>query len=481
MSDFLLQLSGNPNVRRMVKNLGLPIPMPQQLKRSVGPCGERPLQDLDLVVGGAPGGELTEVLAKAITRGGANPLLYAPDGLAEGLSEVYRDLGEAYGRPARTIDIPDASFRVNGAVLDASGIGDPQALRALYDFFHPLISKLGLCGRVVLLGRPVQACQTPAAAAAQAALEGFIRSLAKEIGRKGATAQLVRVQRGAEGRLEGVLRFLLSPRSAFVSGQPLLVTDAVKAVGEPTWNQSLEGRVALVTGAARGIGQATARRLAEEGAHVYCLDRPQDEALASKVAQDVGGTVLLADMADPETPERVAAALAQGHGALDILVHNAGVTRDRTLGRMDPERWDQTLDINLAAVERTTAVLLDKELLREGGRIVCLSSIAGLAGNVGQTNYAASKAGIVGYVTHLAGVLAKRGIGVNAVAPGFIETRMTAAVPLMIREAGRRLSSLGQGGLPLDVAEVITFLCSPGATGLSGSVIRVCGGGFIGA
>jgi 3-oxoacyl-[acyl-carrier protein] reductase len=186
-------------------------------------------------------------------------------------------------------------------------------------------------------------------------------------------------------------------------------------------------------------------------------------------------------MADAATPQLVATHLLEAHGGVDIVVHNAGVTRDRTLGRMDEAAWDQALTINLAAVAATTEALLRRKVLRDGGRVVCLSSIAGIAGNVGQTNYAASKAGIIGLVRHLGASLAGRGIAVNAVAPGFIETRMTAAVPLFIREAGRRLSSLGQGGLPVDVAEVITFLSSPGAAALSGSVIRVCGGGFIGA
>ncbi|MFH2008922.1 MAG: 3-oxoacyl-ACP reductase [bacterium] len=476
MSDFLLELSKNPNVRRAVRTLGLPLPMPQVLRRARGPWTARPLQDLDVVVGCAPGGAMNIPVAKTLTLAGANAAVLDP-----ALLDAFATLGEAYGRPARVVSTADTDLRPQALLFDATGIGDTAGLRALYDFFHPLIRSLERCGRVVVLGRPIPACDTPGGAAAQAALEGFVRSVAKEIGKQGSTAQLVVVEEGAEARVEAVLRFLLSPRSAFVSGQPFYITSDVAEAGEPVWERPLEGQVALVTGAARGIGAATARRLSEEGAHVVCLDRPQDAALAAQVAQDVAGSVLLADMADPATPGLVADHLEASHGGVDIVVHNAGVTRDRTLGRMNEEGWDQALNINLTAVAATTAALLEKNVLWDNGRIVCLSSIAGLAGNVGQTNYAASKAGIVGFVARLAFDLAGRGIAVNAVAPGFIETRMTAAVPVFIREAGRRLSSLGQGGLPLDVAEVITFLSSPGAAGLSGRVVRVCGGGFIGA
>jgi 3-oxoacyl-[acyl-carrier protein] reductase len=162
------------------------------------------------------------------------------------------------------------------------------------------------------------------------------------------------------------------------------------------------------------------------------------------------------------------------------VVHNAGVTRDKTLANMSPDRWDQTIDINLDAVVRITERLL-AGVLHEHGRVILLSSIAGIAGNMGQTNYAASKAGIIGYVRAQAPALAERGITVNAIAPGFIETRLTAAIPVMIREVARRLSNLGQGGLPRDIGDAVTFLASPGAVGITGTVLRVCGGAYVGA
>jgi 3-oxoacyl-[acyl-carrier protein] reductase len=185
------------------------------------------------------------------------------------------------------------------------------------------------------------------------------------------------------------------------------------------------------------------------------------------------------DVTDPEAPEKIAAALTD-LGGVYAVVHNAGVTRDKTLGRMSEEAWDLLMDVNLAAIRRIHAALVAGPL-QDGGRVVLLSSIAGLAGNVGQTNYAASKAAVAGLVRRLAPQLADRGIAVNGIAPGFIETRLTAAIPFATREAARRLCNLSQGGLPIDVAEALTFLSSPGAHGVTGNVLRVCGGSLVGA
>jgi 3-oxoacyl-[acyl-carrier protein] reductase len=478
MSDFLLELGQNPNARRLIKALGLPIPMPQQLRRAEGPWEERPLRDQKMVYAAAGTAQVAPQVAVTLARAGADPLVVAGDGVMG----AFVDPGEAYGRPATRLDPeqPGDELAVNGVVIEATDLADPAALRPLYDLLHPLIGRIKSSGRVVVLGRPPEDEAKAPRAAAQAALEGFVRSLARETGRRGTTAQLVYVSQGAEDRLEPVLRFLLSARSAFVSGQPVRITAQVAAPAQVPQVRPLEGKVALVTGAARGIGAATARVMAGEGAHVVCLDRPADDGPTSQLARDLGGSVLLVDVTDGDAPARIREHLQREHGGVDIVVHNAGVTRDKTLARMKPEHWDQAIDINLGAVTRITGALLE-DGLRDQGRLVFLSSVAGIAGNMGQTNYAASKSGVIGYVRALAGPLAKRGIAVNAVAPGFIETRLTAAIPVMIREVGRRLSNLGQGGQPQDVAEVITFLSTPGAYGLTGTVLRVCGGAYVGA
>ncbi len=475
MSDFFIDLGQNRNARKLIKALGLPVPMPQRLDRARDPLQERPLADHKIVVGG--GATLAVRLGEILTRAGANSFIVGDNSR---VVHAFADTGSAYARPASGLSLGDLpeTFKPTSIVFDASDLQGPEDLRQLYDLFHPLLGRLATCGRVLVLCPPPEAAKTPAQAAARAAVEGFVRSVAKEIGKRGATAQLLWVEPGADDRLAGPVRFFLSNRSAFITGQPLSINRIAADATPAAWTRSLEGKVALVTGAARGIGAATAKLLADEGAKVVCLDRPGDDGPASKVAREIGGEVLLVDITDSNAPERITRELKERHGGVDIVVHNAGVTRDKTLARMDEERWNQTINVNLRAVVDINEAL--NPIVNEGGRIICLSSIAGIAGNVGQTNYASSKAGIVGYVAALAPTLAERGITVNAIAPGFIETRLTAAIPLMIREVARRLSTLGQGGEPRDVGDAITFLASPGSQGVSGSVLRVCGGSLVG-
>jgi 3-oxoacyl-[acyl-carrier protein] reductase len=314
----------------------------------------------------------------------------------------------------------------------------------LQRFFHPTVRRVLPSGRVIVLGGLADAV-------AQRALEGFTRSLGKEIGR-GATVQLVRVAPGAEDQLESTLRFLLSPRSAYVSGQVITITPS-----ERHPEDSLAGTLALVTGAARGIGAAIADVLERDGAEVVRLD--------------VSGADIELDITAPDAPETLARRFQDG---LDVIVHNAGVTKDRTLAKMPEERWQSLMEVNLLAPERITEALR----LNDDGRIVCVSSLSAIAGNAGQTNYATSKAGLLDLVSDLE---LERGITINAVAPGFIETQMTAAMPIGVREAGRRMNSLRQGGLPVDVAETIAWFASPASAGVNGNVVRVCGQSLLGA
>lgn len=449
MNDVLLELSKNPAARRLVQRIGLPLPMPEPLARTSDPWREAELAGLDVVL--ATRGPLARAIEGALTGAGAR---------------VHAGVGDA---------------KLDVVVIDASGFERIEQLREMYAELHARVGRIARSGRVIVVARPAEDAGRPEVAAVRQAIEGFVRSLAKEIGRRGASANLLIVADGADARLAGPLRFLASRRSVFVTGQPIHV-DAKAAPAPPVpASRSLAGKVALVTGAARGIGAATARLLAAEGAHVICLDRPADQAELAAVARAIGGSELAADITDPAAPDRIVRAIREGHGGLDVVVHNAGITRDRTLAKMPAQLWDQAIDVNLGAVIRITDALVAQGTLRDGGRLILLSSVAGLAGNLGQTNYAASKAGIVGLTRALAPGLAKRGITVNAIAPGFVETRLTAAIPLMIREAGRRLSALGQGGQPDDIGHAITFLATPHSQGITGQVIRVCGGAFIGA
>jgi 3-oxoacyl-[acyl-carrier protein] reductase len=481
VTDVLLELSQNRFARRLVAGAKLPIPMPEKLARPTGPAIERFLEGETVLVSGR--GAVSDVLARTLSRAGATTYVDS-----DALGSAFAGAAEAYGRPVHRIaeepavaDPAKRSSKVHALIVDATSATSPRELKSAYAFLHAQLPRLAKSGRVVVVGRPSAATATLAHAATAQALEGFVRSVAKEIGGKGATANLIVVDEGAEARAAAPLRFFLSTASAFVSAQPLHVSKDASWDNKDPSAQPLANRVALVTGAARGIGAATARILAREGAHVLCLDRPDDDEPLSIVAREIGGTPILADVTDPGTASRIANETKSLYGGLHIVVHNAGVTRDRTLARMSDNLWDQVIGINLEAVLRITESMLEHDTLREGGRVISLSSISGIAGNLGQTNYAASKAGVIGFTRKLAELVKARGITANAIAPGFIETRMTAAVPLVVREAGRRLSALGQGGLPEDVAEAITFLATPGAAGITGQVLRVCGGALIGA
>jgi 3-oxoacyl-[acyl-carrier protein] reductase len=441
MPDRYSQLVNAPVVSTIAKQVGLPQPAALDRYRPGAPVVSGPVFS-----GGAPGGRLARAVAAELDQIG--------------------------------VERAGAEGSAKALVFDASGISDSTELVELQRFFYPAVGRLQRNGRVVVLGTPPADAGSPRAQTAQRALEGFTRSLGKEIGGRGATCQLVYVAPGGEDQLASTLRFLLSPRSAYVSGQVIRIGPGVSEIPELDWEQPLAGKLALVTGASRGIGAAIASILGRDGATVVGLDVPQAAADLKAVAEAIGGEALELDITAEDAPARIAERFADG---VDVVVHNAGVTRDRTIAKMPEDRWAQLMEINLSSEERIDDALLDGGLLRANGRIVCVSSMSGIAGNSGQTNYAASKAGVIGMVEAMAPALAERGATINAVAPGFIETQMTAAMPIGPREAGRRLSSLSQGGLPVDVAETIAWFASPASTGVNGNVVRVCGQNLLGA
>jgi 3-oxoacyl-[acyl-carrier protein] reductase len=322
----------------------------------------------------------------------------------------------------------------------------------------------------------------PAVAAARQGVDGLLRSLAKEL-RAGATANGILLARGADTTSPstlGALRFFLSGRSAFVDGQFLTVSSTEGSLPADA-EQPLAGKVAVVTGAARGIGAAIARTLHRDGATIVAVDIPAAGDHLAAVANEVHGTALQLDISREDAGQRIIDHAVERHGRLDIVIHNAGITRDKLLANMDQGRWDSVIAVNIAAQLRINQALLASEHFRNSPRIVSVASTSGIAGNRGQTNYAASKGGVMGMVRATAPLIGTHGGSINAVAPGFIETEMTAKIPFATREIARRLNSLQQGGRPGDVAEAIAFLASDAAGGISGDVLRVCGQNLVGA
>jgi 3-oxoacyl-[acyl-carrier protein] reductase len=368
---------------------------------------------------------------------------------------------------ALVADRPEDGGKVAAVVLDAAAVRTLDDLAEVQRFLTPAVKRLIPNGRLLVLG-PEGGEDVEAAAVAQA-LDGLIRSAAKEV-RAGATANLLVVS--PDAAIDSSVRFFLSARSAYVDGQVVHIGPALPV-------EAVTSRIAVVTGAARGIGAAIAATLARDGATVVAVDiTAAGEALA-RVANAAGGTALQLDITAPDAARRLITHVRDRHGHLDVLVHNAGITRDKLLANMDADRWGSVMAVNLRAQLAINAAIGD--VLSDTGRIVCVASTSGIAGNRGQTNYAASKAGVIGMVRASAPVLASRGVTINAVAPGFIETEMTARMPLGTREAGRRINSLRQGGLPVDVAETVGWLGEAASGGVTGQVVRVCGQSLVGA
>ena len=448
-SDLFTQVVNSAPGSFLAKQLG--IPQPEPLRRYKP---EEPPLAGSLLIGGE--GRVVEPLRSA---------------LAEDYELVRNNIG---GRWADSF---------GGLVFDATGITEAGGLTALYDFFPPLLRNLGHSARVVVIGTTPDATEGVDEHIAQRALEGFTRSLAKEL-RHGSTVQLVYLSPNAKPAatgLESTMRFILSGKSAYVDGQVFYVGEA-DSTPPADWDKPLDGKVAIVTGAARGIGATIAEVFARDGARVVAVDVEASQEALGQTATKVGGTALTLDVTADDAVDKITEHLRDHYdGRADALVNNAGITKDKLLANMDDARWNAVLAVNLLAPQRLTQGLVDNGSLGEGGRVVGLSSMAGIAGNRGQTNYATTKAGMIGITQALAPVLYDKGTTINAVAPGFIETAMTDAIPFATREVSRRLNSLNQGGKPVDVAETIAYFASPASNAVTGNVIRVCGQAMLGA
>ncbi|USQ76974.1 3-oxoacyl-ACP reductase [Ornithinimicrobium cryptoxanthini] len=469
MTKVLNVLTGNPVTKAMGKQLGLPQPVELRRGRTL-PTGDVALAVLD--------GSGT---ASAATREALKELKVAT-------ATAVRD-----DPAARTTDdegraVPPAyEARIGAIVVDATALAAVTELEGVRAVLRPALKAMSASGRVIVVGTAPELTATPEAAATQQALEGIMRSVGKEL-RKGATANLVWVSGETTGSgLASTISFLLDGRSAYVSGQPWRVLGAEPGQVPTDRARPYAGSIVVVTGAARGIGAGIAEVFARDGAQLVVVDMPASGEALTQVANRFGGTALQLDITSPDAGQKIAAHVVARHGKdarIHAIVHNAGITRDKLLVNTDEDRWGSVIDVNLAAELRINEVLLDQEVdggLAQGGRIIGVASTSGVAGNRGQSNYAASKAGVIGLVRAQAPLLADRGITANAVAPGFIETEMTDRIPFATREFGRRFNSLSQGGKPVDVAETIAYLAAPDSGAVTGQVIRVCGQSQIGA
>jgi 3-oxoacyl-[acyl-carrier protein] reductase len=475
MADKILEFVHTSTGKQIAAALGLPVP--PQLKRAKAGYAEKSLANANALVGASAFGPVATAVVKGLNAMGASIKVSADlaglDGIKQAAVKAKVDV---------SISQADNGVPENVYVLDVTAAANVADLRLLYDFFNPRLRKVPSNSRIVVIGRPRGDCKDALAETAQSSLPGFIRSLAKESGKNGTTANLIQVKTGAENGIEGALRFFLSPHSAFVTGQVLPVVGAPKGVKVAAFSEKpLTGKLAVVTGAARGIGAAIAEVLAREGATVIGVDRPADESVLGTTMSSIGGIACPLDITDADAGKKLAAVAADKGGKIDIIVHNAGITRDKMMRNMAAHLWDMVLDVNLGAIVRCNDQLLAGDAFGANARIVCISSIGGIAGNAGQTNYAATKSAVIGYVDAMAKQLEGKGISINAIAPGFIETQMTAAIPVVTREVARRLSSLSQGGLPVDIAEAVTFMASPLAAGVNGATLRVCGQNLVGA
>ncbi len=371
----------------------------------------------------------------------------------------------------------------NALIIDGRNVSNSAALKAVFNELQEGVKRINANGKVLIYSVQPELLEDVHHSTYQRSLEGISRSLAKELGGKGTTVNLIKLPPNVDVKnYKTVQEFFTSGRSAFITGQVVSVNEASSS------GRELSEKICVVTGGAGGIGSATVKRLAAEGATVIIADMPQMEERAKTLLSDTSTSLgagkvsfLGADLTKADARKQLLETIKEKHGRIDVLINNAGITRDKTLKNMPEHYWDSLIAINLTAVINLTEDALAMGLIPAGGRIISTSSISGIAGNFGQTNYTATKAALIGYSASKSKELKSKGITINAIAPGYIETDMVKTMPLMTRIFAERLTSLAQAGKPEDIAEAMAFLAHPGAESINGQVLRVCGGSFLGA
>ena len=427
--------------RRLIARLPLPIATPVDLRRAWGRPMQHPLAARRAVVVGSDD----------------DAVVVLSDALRTAAAAVY--------------DTPqDAGADI--AIVAVPGDAPADSLVAWARQFGSALRGVAKHGRIIVVVR------ASGPTLVTDAVHGFVRSLGRETGRSAVTVHAIVAP--TPHAAAPVVVFLASERAAFSSGQTLMLR-----AGDGPSMAPAHPEVAVVTGAARGIGAAIARCLTDAGYRVMVADVASQTDAAQRLVDALGGEAagMMFQPCDVRDPAAVSAMLEKARtlspvGCIDVLVNNAGITRDRTFGRMSDAEWSDVLDVNLASLVNVTRAALSR--MSDGARVVNVSSVTGLAGNFGQTNYAMAKGGVIGFTRALAAEVEPRKIAVTAVAPGLIETAMTAKIPLINREIAKQMTSLAQAGQPEDVAMAVEFLARREAWSLRGQTIRVDGGMFFG-
>lgn len=441
MNDYLQ----NSSLRQVLKTLNIPVPVPPILKRNGQAFSDAELQNKKIAVTGKESDFSQEIQQLLHTKSDA--------------ATIYDSV-------------------IDGLVVSCVGMQSIEDLEDLFTSVKNTVNKIATNGRIVLVSKIDKESIT--SFAVQRSIDGFSRALSKEIGgKKGVTVNLLKITNDDVKATEVVnaATFFLSDKSPFITGQVVELNTA-DSQALTSQQQLLKGKVAIVTGGARGIGAAAAKVLYREGAKVIIVDVPQASEDAQALAKEIEGEAKLLDITKDGAAQELQNHVISTYGKLDILVNNAGITRDKTIAKMSIDQWRAVLNVNLKAVINLTETFAQKGFSKNA-KVVSLSSISGIAGNVGQTNYSLTKSGVIGFTQAVAAT--NNNLYANAVAPGFIETKMTENLPFFIKEGGRRLSTLKQGGVPEDIAELIGFLASPLSDGINGQCIRACGGSMIGA
>ncbi|MEJ2755191.1 MAG: SDR family oxidoreductase, partial [Gammaproteobacteria bacterium] len=353
-------------------------------------------------------------------------------------------------------------------------------------------------GSVVFIGTPHDNVDPPPSPwqqtipqAFQHTLTVFTKCLAKEYGHCGITINHLSLASNAESALPEILRFFLSTRSAYITGQrvniypihtnPKRWSDVLPHFGKPPQAQTdanhntNKAPLALITGASGGIGQAIAQRLAQDHYRLIIVDHPKQRFPLRQLAEQTGGMALTLDLCQANAARLISDRVHECGGKLNALVHNAGITRDRLFYNLSDSDWRTVISTNLLAPITITEHLLEQQQLAQHGRIVLMSSVMALSGHSGQSNYCVSKAGFIGFMEAIGPTLRAQHRTINAIAPGYIDTPMTRRIPVLLREIAKRLNVFAQMGAPEDVAEAVALCCHPASSGLQQNVLRVCG------